>query len=88
MPFWFAAWFGLSAVVVDKLGVWWAGLADLMRGSSGLRVFLVRSYWGARLSRWVLRFVCRLPACFGGLGAMLTFTESLILAQDERWRRA
>lgn len=31
--------------------------------------------------------VCCLPV-FGSVGGCLTFTESLILAQDERWRRA
>lgn len=36
---------------------------------------------------WVSLCVCCLPV-FGLVGGCLTFTESLILAQDERWRRA
>ena len=35
-----------------------------------------------------VRFVCRFPCCLRVVGGCETFTESLILAQDERWRRA
>lgn len=31
---------------------------------------------------------CLLPGLFGSGGWRCSFTESLILAQDERWRRA
>lgn len=32
--------------------------------------------------------LCLLPDCLGVVGWRWTLTESLILAQDERWRRA
>ena len=54
----------------------------------GVWLFVVRSFCGLRPSRLWSVSLCRLPCRFGGWGAMLTFTESLILAQDERWRRA
>src|SRR3712207_6854973 len=71
----------------------WVGLVhrDVCRffSSSSGRCAMVRSLLWAGIPRQVCWSVslCRLPARFGGVGAMVTFVESLILAQDERWRR-
>ena len=45
-------------------------------------------FWALALAGWGLFRVSVAPAALVAEGAMLTFTESLILAQDERWRRA
>ena len=45
-------------------------------------------FWALALAGWGLFRVSVAPAALVAGGAMLTFTESLILAQDERWRRA
>ncbi len=71
-------------------GCWWVGLgyarAVLPRwgGSCFGRIELILR---APARRGVVSCVGCLRA-FGCVGAMLTFTESLILAQHERWRRA
>ena len=75
------------AVVVVVVGVWWVGSGSSMP-HLWVWLFVVRSFLDRGPSRLVVCFVCRLPRAFGCDGAMLTFTESLILAQDERWRRA
>ena len=68
-------------------------------GGSGLVIEAAPLLWGVVFFGWIISWGARLAggclvSCVGGLrafgcgGAMLTFTESLILAQDERWRRA
>ena len=84
MPNFLSSWAWLAVrprpgVVVGR--VW--GFLWLISENDRRIVFRVASFVNLLGS---LRMDCSLPALVGG--GRCSFTESLILAQDERWRRA
>ena len=88
MPFGSAACVFVSAVVVGVGVCGGSGLVIARPHLLGVVDVWPDHFVGPRPSRLWFCFVCRLLLLLWWWGCQLAFTESLILAQDERWRRA